>query len=82
MASVPTALVFHPAALATAVRALYAVREEEGPPAEQGLQPPPSASPPPPSLAATPVSSTVATTTLAAAPIGFHQGGCESNMRH
>ena len=33
-------------------------------------------------LAATPVSSTVATTTLAAAPIGFHQGGCESNMRH
>ena len=38
MASVPTALVFHPPALATAVRALYAVREEEGP-AEQSLQP-------------------------------------------
>ena len=38
LGSVPTALVFQPAALATAVRALYAVREEEGP-AEQSLQP-------------------------------------------
>ena len=37
-ACVPCALVFQPAALPTAVRALYALREEEGP-AEQSLQP-------------------------------------------
>jgi len=37
-ACVPRALVFQPAALPTAVRALYALREEEGP-AEQSLQP-------------------------------------------